>query len=147
MFKIGSFGIITDEQDRVLLCHRRDHDLWNLPGGGVGDGETPDQAVMREIKEEIGLEAKVVRLTGVYNKPDKNSVVFSFLCEVVGGAMTLTDEADEIKYFSLDDLPKNASQKQIERIGDYFADKNKVHYKTQLGPSSIDLIKQHHDQR
>jgi len=41
MFKIGVFAIITDNQGRVLLCHRRDHDLWNLPGGGVETGESP----------------------------------------------------------------------------------------------------------
>ena len=33
MFTLGAFTIILDEHERVLLCHRRDHDLWNLPGG------------------------------------------------------------------------------------------------------------------
>ncbi|MFA6537136.1 MAG: hypothetical protein WCT18_01920 [Patescibacteria group bacterium] len=36
MFKVASFGIIFDEQNRILFCHRTDYDLWNLPGGGVG---------------------------------------------------------------------------------------------------------------
>ena len=49
MFRIGVFGIVTDEEDRVLLCHRRDYDLWNLPGGGVGPGESPWDALVREI--------------------------------------------------------------------------------------------------
>ena len=41
VFTIGVFGIIIDDKDRVLLCHRRDFDLWNLPGGGVETGESP----------------------------------------------------------------------------------------------------------
>jgi 8-oxo-dGTP pyrophosphatase MutT (NUDIX family) len=35
LFSIGAFALIFDEHNRVLLCHRRDMDLWNLPGGGV----------------------------------------------------------------------------------------------------------------
>jgi len=35
MFTIGAFAIIFDDAGRVLLCHRRDIDVWNLPGGGV----------------------------------------------------------------------------------------------------------------
>ncbi len=41
MFTIGAFAIILDSQQRVLLCHRRDIDQWNLPGGGVMSGEAP----------------------------------------------------------------------------------------------------------
>lgn len=52
MFKIGAFAIILDEQGRVLLCHRRDIDAWNLPGGGLLSGEAPWQGVVRETKEE-----------------------------------------------------------------------------------------------
>jgi 8-oxo-dGTP pyrophosphatase MutT (NUDIX family) len=40
-FAMGTFGIILDADGRVLLCHRRDIDLWNLPGGGVRPGEAP----------------------------------------------------------------------------------------------------------
>src|SRR5438132_1020880 len=45
-FKIGAFAVILDEQQRVLLCHRRDYDLWNLPGGRVESGESPWDAVL-----------------------------------------------------------------------------------------------------
>ena len=51
MFTIGVFGIMTDNEGRVLFCHRRDYDLWNLPGGGVEAGESPWEALVREIKE------------------------------------------------------------------------------------------------
>jgi len=142
MFKIGVFGIITDNQERVLLCHRRDHDLWNLPGGGVEAGKIPWDALVREIKEETGLEVKPVHLVGVYSKPDKNEIVLSFACQVTGGEITLTDEADKIEYFKVGQIPKNTSPKQIERIKDYFSNKSKTLYRVQTGPSSIDLIKE-----
>ena len=140
MFTIGVFGIITDDNDRVLLCHRRDFDLWNLPGGGVEAGESPWDALVREIEEETGLKAVPVNLSGIYSKPDKNEVVFSFFCQVTGGAIQLTDEADRIEYFQLDRIPSNTSPKQVERIKDYFSDKTRTHYKVQSGPSAIELI-------
>lgn len=142
MFTIGVFGIITDNEDRVLLCHRRDYDLWNLPGGGVEIGETPWDALVREIKEETGLEAIPIHLTGVYSKPDKNEIVLSFACQITGGEITLTDEADKIDYFEIGQIPKNSSPKQVERIKDYFTDKTKTFYRVQTGPSSIDLVKE-----
>jgi ADP-ribose pyrophosphatase YjhB (NUDIX family) len=38
-FTIGAFAIVFNDERKVLLCHRRDYDLWNLPGGGVESGE------------------------------------------------------------------------------------------------------------
>jgi len=142
MFTIGVFGIITDNEGRVLLCHRRDYDLWNLLGGGVEDGESPWDALVREIKEETGLDARPIHLTGVYSKPNKNEVVLSFVCQITGGEITLTDEADKIEYFEVEQIPKNTSQKQIERINEYFSDKSKTRFHDQIGPTSIDLIKE-----
>lgn len=141
MFKIGVFGIVTDERDRVLLCHRRDFDLWNLPGGGVEAGESPWDALVREIEEETGLEAAPVHLSGVYSKPDSHEIVFSFFCRVTGGAIRLTDEADRIEYFPLDRIPKNTVPKQVERIEDFFSDRTGTHYRVQTGPGAIESIK------
>src|SRR3990172_2882274 len=112
MFKIGIFGIIFDDKKRVLLCHRRDYDLWNLPGGGLEKGESPWDGVVREIKEETGLVAEVKKLAGVYFRPEQKKVVFSFVCEIIGGKMMLTDEADKIEYFIIDAMPKNTSPSQ-----------------------------------
>jgi len=142
MFTIGVFGIIIDNEGRILLCHRRDYDLWNLPGGEVEVGESPWDALVREIKEETGLEAKPDYLTGVYSKPDKNEIVLSFACQVTGGKITLNDEADKIEYFEVEQIPKNTSPKQVERIKEYFSDNSKAHFRIQTGPSSIDLIKE-----
>lgn len=142
VFTIGVFGIIIDDEDRVLLCHRRDFDLWNLPGGGVEEGESPWDALVREIEEETGLKAAPAHLSGVYSKPDRNEVVFSFYCRITGGAIRLTNEADRIEYFPLDRIPGNTVPKQVERIEDFFSDRKGTHFKVQTGPGAIELIKQ-----
>ena len=117
-FSIGVFAIILDSSNRVLLCHRRDKDLWNLPGGGLESGETPWQGVVREVAEEVGLQVTVNRLIGVYSKPDKDEIVFSFLCEPLGGEPSTSDEADEIAYFAFNEIPPNTLPKHVERIHD-----------------------------
>lgn len=141
MFKIGAFGIIFDEQQRVLLCHRCDFDVWNLPGGGVEANESPWEAVVREVQEETGLKVKVERLTGVYFKPDKNEIVFSFACKIYGGAIRTNNEADKISYFSLHSIPSNTLLKHLERIIDAFNFPETTVMSNQRGMSSLDALK------
>ena len=134
-------AIIHDGDRRVLLCHRRDHDLWNLPGGALEHGEAPWDGVMREVKEETGLDVEVSRLLGVYSKPETDDLVFSFLCRRVGGQIALSDEADRIEFFRADELPANTISKQMERITDSFCDTGTVVCRVQRGASSIQLSK------
>ncbi|MDZ7798240.1 MAG: NUDIX domain-containing protein [Patescibacteria group bacterium] len=139
---VGVFGIITNEQDKVLLCHRNDYDLWNLPGGGLEKGETPWECIVRESKEETGLDVKVSRLMGIYSKPHKDEVVFMFVCNVIDGKLTLNEEARDLRYFALNEIPKNTVPKQVERLKHYFEDKEKIYLKEQRGKSAIDMVKE-----
>lgn len=141
IWTLGAFAIIFDDDQRVLLCHRRDVDLWNLPGGGVEHGETPWDAVVREVHEETGLQVRVQRLQGVYAKPETDDLVFSFVCEIIGGGITLNDEANEIAWFSLNNIPENFPAKQRQRIRDAVAKLDDVVLKAQTGPSSLEVAR------
>lgn len=120
-FTIGAFAIVTDSENRILLCLRTDADIWNLPGGGIECGEAPWEGVVREVKEETGLDAVVEKLIGVYSKPQNNDLVFSYQCKVVSGVIQINAEAREIAYFNADALPQNIVQKHLERIQDCLA--------------------------
>jgi 8-oxo-dGTP diphosphatase len=137
-WNLGAFAIILDDDRRVLLCHRCDLDLWNLPGGGVESRETPWDAVIREVREETTLVVAIERLAGVYSKPDQAELVFSYVCTILAGIPTLTDEADQIAYFALGEIPTNTSIKQVERIHDALGADSRPRLKVQLGPSSRD---------
>ena len=135
MFTIGAFAIIFNAQGQVLLSHRRDVDMWNLPGGGMESRELPTEAVIREVMEETGLEVTVERMVGVYGKVDKDDLVFAFVCKVVGGELRLSDEADEHRYFDVNALPPNTLQKQVERIFDAVRDLPAPVFRRQNMPS------------
>jgi ADP-ribose pyrophosphatase YjhB (NUDIX family) len=141
-FTIGAFGIIFDEQDRILLVHRTDYDLWNLPGGSLESGESPWQGAIREIKEETGFEVEVIKIVAVSSRPEKNDITLTFLCRVISGEATLNREADRIEYFEIDKIPKNTVITQVERIKDFIKNPNEVVLKIRTGKSSIDLAKE-----
>lgn len=61
------------------------------------------------------MDAEVVKLSGVYGKENEDEIVFAFECKVISGQITLNEEAQEIKYFAFDELPKNTIPKHVER--------------------------------
>jgi 8-oxo-dGTP diphosphatase len=107
------------EEGRVLLV-RRGRDpfagRWALPGGFVEVGETVEEACVRELAEETGLEAEVVDLVGVYSDPDRDprGHVVSTPCVVrrTEGSEDVepvgADDAAEAAFFDLVDLPEMA---------------------------------------
>jgi 8-oxo-dGTP diphosphatase len=131
MKNAGTFVFFFNNQGYVLLCKRRDKDLWNLPGGTVENGESPWEAALREVHEEIGVTAQLERLTGVYYKPLHDEVVFQFLGTITEGTPTMSDEVADVRYFPPDVLPQNTAPMQAERIRWYAENPSVVRFLTQ----------------
>jgi ADP-ribose pyrophosphatase YjhB (NUDIX family) len=117
-FRLGAFATMRDERGDALLGLRWDGDFWGQPGGAVEPGETPWDAVVREIDEETGLAARVERLTGVYCWPERNEVIFSFLCTTAGGDLRTSDETRDVRFFAPDALPPNLLREHRQRLED-----------------------------
>lgn len=113
-------AIIRDEQ--VLLTQRSDLPVWCLPGGAVDDGESLAQAAIREAREETGLDVELVRLVGVYSRPNwrrggDHSVLFA--ARPVGGELQpVTRETLNACYFGLNELPDTLLWHHHQRILD-----------------------------
>ncbi len=134
MHTVSAIAIIFGEGSSILLCHRTDRDAWNLPGGRVEPNESPWVAVVREVEEEVGLLVRVERLIGVYSVPEKSDLVLNFLCVPIGGALRLSPEADEIRWFSRACIPRNTLPRHIERIEDAYEIREGLCLKVQAAP-------------
>ncbi len=100
-------------QGKLVAIKRRFYPyqgLCCLPGGIVEYGESAEEAVVREVKEETGLDTKVVTLQGAYSRPDRDPrghvVSLVFELEVVGGELRSGSDAAEVDLLDLGDLPE-----------------------------------------
>ena len=101
-------------------------------------GETVDEAVCREVREETGLEVEVERLVGVYSKPQKQEVVLTFRCRVIGGTLRATEENRENRFFAPDALPPNTLPKHRQRVEDALLDQQSAIIRAQRTSTAED---------
>jgi len=126
--KIDVRGAIFDESERVLLMRERIDGNWSLPGGWADPGDAPSAAVVREIREESGYPASVVKLIACWdrdlqgNAPPLPVHVYKlfFLCEATGVAdAPAVLETLDVGWFNLEALPPlslgRVNQRQLHR--------------------------------
>ncbi|HUD11114.1 MAG TPA: NUDIX domain-containing protein [Candidatus Saccharimonadia bacterium] len=138
--KSGVFASVLDDEGRILLGHRRDLDLWEAPGGNLDPGEAPWDAVVREIKEETGITAEVIRLTGLYYRPSRGNVVYHFVCKVVSGTPVTSDETDKVEFFEPGNLPEHITPVVRDRLQDSLVPSG-VAMAVQDGPGGREWLK------
>lgn len=128
-------AIIRDEQGQVLLIRRGDGRGWSLPGGIMEPGERIADCLVRETREETGLEVEPVRLIGIYSDPAVLHVTFpngdrahlvsaTFECRIVGGRLRPDgEESLEVAYFPPDSLPEDLLCDHAIRVQDALCDR------------------------
>jgi ADP-ribose pyrophosphatase YjhB (NUDIX family) len=108
--KVGADAAIFNTGGEILLMERADGSGWCLPCGWVEPNEKPVEAVIREVREETGLEIEVKQLVGVFTRmPSATNgphtmIAIVHLCEVVGGTLTLSHEGSALRYWSIDEV-------------------------------------------
>jgi len=115
-FTVGAFAVVFDPDGAVLLGHRADRDLWTLPGGVVEHGETPWAAVVRETREETGIEVEPLRLAMVDWKTQLADAVFVFECRMTGGTLSTSEETSGVGFFAASAYPATLPRRLVERI-------------------------------
>src|ERR1700732_4326569 len=109
-------GAVIIENARVLLVKRAHPPLeaqWSIPGGVLEVGEMVREAAIREVREETGLIVEAGDLLGVYDRVLRNAeqrvqyhyVLIDFLCRQVAGDLAASSDADEVRWFSREELP------------------------------------------
>lgn len=122
-------AIVEFPDGRILLVRRGTvvyKGYWALPGGRVDFGENVEQAIVREVKEETGLDVDIVerigeyRETGVQDGIEYDYQPTCFLVRPIGGRIKRQEmEIEEVKLFSLDGLPTRLAFEHSSMIRDY----------------------------
>jgi 8-oxo-dGTP pyrophosphatase MutT (NUDIX family) len=115
-------AVVVDEAGALLLQRRSDNDQWALPGGTMDLGETLAQTVVREVREETGLDVEVTGLVGIYSDPGhvieyddgeiRQEFNVCFRARPIGGQLATSSESTEVRWVSpgdLDTLPMHES--------------------------------------
>jgi len=136
-------GCIPEWEDRILLCRRAiepRYGLWTLPAGFMENGESTEQAAMRETLEEAGARVSIIGLYSLFSIPHINQVYMLFRGRLEDGLYAPGEESLECGLFDQQDVPweKLAFPVVHETLVRYFKDKSRGNgFPLQIG----DIIK------
>jgi len=130
IFLNAAAAVIVNKNGEILLQRRGDFNKWGLLGGMMELGESAEETIIREVKEESGIDIKVEKLIGVYTKyvteypnGDKAQTVgIYFECSIINdNGMKGYDKNEtlELRFFKKDELPELFIQKQQDVINDF----------------------------
>jgi len=121
---IPTVDAIVETEEGIILVKRKNPPYgWALPGGFVDYGETLEEAIKREVKEEINLDVDNLYQFHTYSSPERDprfhtiSTVFVIKAK---GRLKAGDDAEKVKVFSEDNLPTNIAFDHAKIIKDYF---------------------------
>jgi ADP-ribose pyrophosphatase YjhB (NUDIX family) len=112
--KVAVGVLVHDSTDRTdgpgrLLLVKRNHDpaagAWAFPSGYVDAGEVLEEAAVREVREETGVDVRLDRLLGAWSEPGEAVVFLAYAGTHTGGVATAGPEAEEVRWFDVDALP------------------------------------------
>ncbi len=124
--------IIYDPKKGIVIISRKNFPYgYALPGGFIDAGETAEHAAVREMKEETGLDVKLLGLLGVYSHPDRDPRQHTMSVVFVGAALDpdkleAGDDAGAAAFYPLDALPEGFAfdhEKIINNFKEYLAHK------------------------
>jgi ADP-ribose pyrophosphatase YjhB (NUDIX family) len=110
--KVDLRALVLSADKKILMVQEKADGRWSLPGGWAEIGGSPAENIIREVKEETGLDVEVIRLTAVFDKskhphPPKAFYIYKmiFFCEIVSGTLEKGHDLLDVNFFSVSKLP------------------------------------------
>lgn len=110
---VAAMGCVINQKGEILLALRNDpkspkvHHKWQLPGGAVEAGETLENAVIREVKEETGLDVVITSNRPAVTFGNSNVLLIGYKCKAVGGELgkNIVSETAKLQWFNIKEIP------------------------------------------
>ena len=128
-----SMGIILDSEGKILIAQRNLQKnfggMWEFPGGKQEANESPEQALIRELKEELSIEVEVLRSFPPYDYKDEKIKIsfYPIQCKIVG-SMIMNNEHEEVKFISIDEINNfdfaPPDYETVDLVKEYFEEMN-----------------------
>ncbi len=118
--KVDVRGAVIRDHKILLVQERRDQ-CWCMPGGWADVGDVPSDMVAREVREESGFVVRPVKVIGVFDANRRDPLEFFhaykivFLCDIISGEPTPSDETAAVDFFAFDDLPPLSQDRTNQR--------------------------------
>lgn len=111
--KVDIRGIAISDDNKILLVQESIDGRWSLPGGWGDIGYSPKETIVKEFKEETGLDVIAERLLAVFDKkmhphPPQPFYVYKmvFYCKTISAEISKGFDVLDIRYFNLENLPE-----------------------------------------
>lgn len=122
-------GVIITKDDKILFQRRSDNGKWGLIGGLLEMNETCQEAALREVKEETGLEVRLDSFLGIFHNHDMvwsngeaaHVISAYFIASIVSGEPRVDEESFELRFFSREEMPPLFAEDHIAALEAYFA--------------------------
>jgi ADP-ribose pyrophosphatase YjhB (NUDIX family) len=96
-------AVMVMDADHKFLLVKSDYRGWEFPGGFVSGYEFIKETAIREVEEETGIKIQLTNFLGVEQDVTKSICIFVFKGEPVNGKLTVSDESEDVGYFTLDE--------------------------------------------
>jgi ADP-ribose pyrophosphatase YjhB (NUDIX family) len=136
--KVDVRAAVFNLDNKILLVKEREDGCWTLPGGWADIGDSPSEAIVREVFEESGYHTRAVKLVAVYDSnhsrhghPPMLHHVYKMLfhCELMGGAPRGSFETEEVAFFGEHEIPQLSLTRvvpfQITQLFEYYRNPDK----------------------
>jgi 8-oxo-dGTP diphosphatase len=109
---------IVNQTGQLLAVRRRDNGHWEPPGGVLELDESIQAGLIREVREETGLEVEPVALSGVYKNMRHGIIALVFRCRIAGGEPLATSEAEQVAWLTPDQVRELMDEAYATRLLD-----------------------------
>lgn len=116
--RVTAVAVVINEEKKILLINGPKRG-WEMPAGHVEEGEPLSSAVIRETKEETGIDIEIIRFSGIFQDVKGSICSILFIAKPIGGELQTSSESLELGYFDIEDAKRMVTWRSFKEQIEY----------------------------